>query len=153
MSKHQGNSLIEQKPPYFFSSNTTKEVQDEIKSKFGAQAIIQHEKYLWLPSLVGRNKKNAFKEIKDKLHKKLADWKEKLLSKAGKEILIKAVAQVWWAFLLYWARLPSTVLGLNFLSIGVETGLIATQFGPACVQSGLILCFCRRRNFSPVFAA
>ena len=48
-----------------------KEVQDKIKSKFGAQVIKQHEKYLEL-SLVGRNKKNAFKEIKDKLSKKLA---------------------------------------------------------------------------------
>lgn len=68
----------------FFSCNTTKEVQDGIK---------QHEKYLGLPSLVGRNKKNTFKEVKDKLAKKLAGWKEKLLSKVGKEILIKAVAQ------------------------------------------------------------
>ena len=40
-----------------------------------------------LPSLVGRNK------MKAKLAKKLAGWKEKLLSKAGKEVLIKAVAQ------------------------------------------------------------
>lgn len=43
---------------------------------------------------MGRNNKNSFKEIKEKLAKKLARWKEKLLSKAGKEILIKAVAQV-----------------------------------------------------------
>ena len=56
--------------------------------------IRQHEKYLGLPSLVGRNKKNTFKEVKAKLAKKLADWKEKLLSKASKEVLIKAVAQV-----------------------------------------------------------
>lgn len=46
-----------------------------------------------LPSLVGRNKPNSFKEIKEKLGKKLASWKEKFLSKVGKEVLIKAVAQ------------------------------------------------------------
>ena len=46
-----------------------------------------------LPSLVGRNKKNTFMEVKAKLAKKLAGWKEKLLSKAGKEVLIKVVAQ------------------------------------------------------------
>ena len=50
-----------------------------------------------LPSLVGRNKKNTFMEVKaklaKKLAKKLAGWKEKLLSKASKEVLIKAVAQ------------------------------------------------------------
>lgn len=61
--------------------------------RFGAQVIRQHEKYLGLPSLVGRNKKNTFKEVKTKLANKLAGWKEKLLSTAGKEFLIKVVAQ------------------------------------------------------------
>ena len=77
----------------FFSSNTPIDIQEIIKERFGAQVIKHHEKYLGLPSLVGRNKKNTFNSIKDKLRKKLAGWKEKLLSKAGKEVLIKAVAQ------------------------------------------------------------
>ena len=72
---------------------TPKEIRDEIKLRFGAQVNRQHEKYLGLPSLVGRNKKNTFKEIKEKFAKKLAGWKEKLLSEAGKEVLIKAVTQ------------------------------------------------------------
>ena len=42
---------------------------------------------------MGRNKKNSFKEIKEKLAKKLAGWKEKLLSKVGNEILIKVMTQ------------------------------------------------------------
>ena len=42
---------------------------------------------------MGRNKKNTFNSINEKLSKKLAGWKEKLLSKARKEVLIKAVAQ------------------------------------------------------------
>lgn len=46
-----------------------------------------------LPSLVGKNKRNTFNEIKEKLQKKLGGWKEKMLSKASKEILVKAVAQ------------------------------------------------------------
>ena len=49
--------------------------------------------YLGLPSLVGKNKKSTFNDIKEKLRRKLTGWKENLLSKAGKEILIKAVAQ------------------------------------------------------------
>ena len=31
--------------------------------------------------------------------------------------------------------MPPTVLGLNFLSKGVETGPTATQFSPACAQT------------------
>ena len=37
-------------------------------------------------------KKNTFDDIKEKLAKKPAGWKEKLLSKAGKEVTIKVVA-------------------------------------------------------------
>ena len=90
--KASGQQLNQSKTSLFFSPNTANEIQDEIRIRFGAQVIRQHEKYLGLPSLVGRNKKNTFKEVKAKLAKKLADWKEKLLSKAGKEVLIKAVA-------------------------------------------------------------
>ena len=60
----------------------------------GAQVIRQHEKYLGLPSLVGRNKRISFNAIKEKLSKKLVGWKENFLSKAGKEVLINTVAQV-----------------------------------------------------------
>ena len=41
---------------------------------------------------MGKNKRNYFNDIKEKLGKKLAGWKEKMLSKVCKEILIKAVA-------------------------------------------------------------
>ena len=88
-----GQQLNRAKTSLYFSSNTAHEVQEEIKSKFGAQVIKQHEKYLGLPLLVGKNRKNSFKEIKEKLARKLASWKEKFLSKARKEILFKAVAQ------------------------------------------------------------
>ena len=88
-----GQQLNCAKTSLFFSTNTLREIQEEIKIRFGAQVIKQHEKYLGLPSLVGRNKRANFNDIKDKFSKKLAGWKGKLLSKAGKEVLIKAVAQ------------------------------------------------------------
>ena len=53
----------------------------------------QIESYLGLPTLVGRTKYLTFSYLKDRIWKKLQGWKGKMLSKAGKEILIKAVAQ------------------------------------------------------------
>ena len=40
---------------------------------------------------MGRGKKKAFNRIKDQMGRKIAGWKGKLLSRAEKEILIKAV--------------------------------------------------------------
>lgn len=42
---------------------------------------------------MGKNKQNAFRQLKEKVANKLLGWKENFLSIAGKEILIKAVVQ------------------------------------------------------------
>ena len=51
------------------------------------------ERYLGMPAYVGKSKSKTFQYIKEKVWGKIQGWKEKLLSKAGKEILIKATAQ------------------------------------------------------------
>lgn len=71
--------------------------------------IRQHEKYLGLPSLVGRCKRNIFSEIKEKLGKRLAYWKEKVFSKVGKEILIKTVVQVIPTYTMSCFKIPDSL--------------------------------------------
>ena len=88
-----GQKLNKEKTSLFFSKNTNREVQKQIKEKFGAQIAQHHEKYLGLPPLVGKSKRKAFNCIKDLVGRKIAGWKGRLLSHAGKEILIKAIAQ------------------------------------------------------------
>ena len=56
------------------------------------------EKYVALPPIIGRGKKQAFAEIKLCIQSKLSGWKTKLLSQAGREVLIKSLAQ---AILVY----------------------------------------------------
>jgi hypothetical protein len=55
--------------------------------------VATSERYLGLMVSVGKSRKNTFEYIKKKIWSRIQGWQEKLLSKAGKEILIKAVAQ------------------------------------------------------------
>lgn len=50
-------------------------------------------KYLGLPYLVGHSKKEIFNYIRERAGKNSLGWKEKYLSPAGKEVLIKSVLQ------------------------------------------------------------
>ena len=52
---------------------------------------------------------NTFWQLKERLDNKLSKWKEKMLSQAGKEILIKAVAQTIPKYTMSVFKLPNIV--------------------------------------------
>lgn len=72
----------------------------------GLPEIQHYEKYLGLPSFIGRAKKASFTQIKERVWAKMQGWKEKLLSQAGKEIMIKAVIQSIPAYSMSVFKLP-----------------------------------------------
>ena len=76
-----------------FSPNTEMHVQRQMLTELGVSQLASNEKYLGLPVYIGKSKKCMFEYIKRKVWSRIQGWQEKLLSKAGKEIMIKAVAQ------------------------------------------------------------
>jgi hypothetical protein len=88
-----GQRLNQSKTSIFFSRNTTTETRQEILRMAGIPSTQSFDKYLGLPSLVGKSRNQAFKNIKERIWGRLNDWKLKFLSQAGKEILLKAVIQ------------------------------------------------------------
>jgi hypothetical protein len=86
-----GQKINTDKTTLFFSQNASPNVKPTILNIFGTSPTTQFEKYLGLPPFIGRSKKQAFFEIKDRIWRKLQGWKENFLSQAGKEILIKAI--------------------------------------------------------------
>ena len=62
-----------------------------------------------LPPIVGRGKRKAFNCIKNQVGRKITGWKGKLLSNAGKEILIKAVAQATPTYTMSVFKFPKTL--------------------------------------------
>ena len=107
--KDSVQKLNKEKTSLFFSKNTSKDIQERAKETFGAQIIQQHEKYLSLPPLMGWSKKKYFNRIKDQVSRKIAGWKGKLLSNAGREILIKAVAQATPTYTMSCFKLPDSL--------------------------------------------
>ena len=79
-----------EKSSVFFSSNMGAGQRKWIKNKLGVKEVDRFESYLGLPTLIGRSKYQTFSFLKDKVWKKLQEWKGKLLFKTGKEVLIKA---------------------------------------------------------------
>ncbi|KAM6582578.1 hypothetical protein CsatB_009580 [Cannabis sativa] len=49
--------------------------------------------YLGLPCILGRNKKAILGFLQEKMKKKIFTWESRFLSRAGKEVLLKSVAQ------------------------------------------------------------
>jgi hypothetical protein len=58
--------------------------------------------------VVGRANKLVFNDIKERVAKRIHGWKERFLSKAGREILIKAVAQAIPTYSMSCFLLPKT---------------------------------------------
>ncbi|XP_024156304.1 uncharacterized protein LOC112164321 [Rosa chinensis] len=103
-----GQKINFQKSSVVFSRNVHADIQAQVSAILEVKCITEHDRYLGLPLrvgksehdrylglplLVGKSKTQIFQYIKDKVSKKLENWKAKILSCAGKEILIKAVAQ------------------------------------------------------------
>ena len=101
-----GQQINRNKTTIFFSKLTSEEKREHIKQVLGVPEIKQYEKYLGLPSFVGRRKKASFEFIKEKVWRKLQGWEEKLLSQAGREVLIKAVVQAIPTYTMSCFKLP-----------------------------------------------
>ena len=88
-----GQVINKDKSSIMFSPNTRQEERGQVRSSLLITSEASSEKYLGLPVSIGKSRSKAFEYIKRKLWSRIQNWQEKLLSKAGKEILIKAVAQ------------------------------------------------------------
>ena len=104
-----GQQLNRSKTTLFFSKNVPQVIQEDIITMLGVPKIKQYEKYLGLPSFVGRGKKASLLYIKERVWSKIKGWKEKLLSQVGGEVLLKAVVQAIPTYSMSCFKLPTTL--------------------------------------------
>ena len=87
-----GQAVNYGKSEVMFSSNIRTDKQNEIIGMLGVEVTDGNSYYLRLPSVLGCSKRVIFGFLKDRLRKRLSSWQSKLLSRAGKSILIKTIA-------------------------------------------------------------
>ena len=105
--KGSGQKINKDKTNLFFSSNTDPGLQIRIQQILGVPSIRNYEKYLGPLALVGLEKKQSFIYIKERIFKKkFQSWKEKLLSQADREVLIKSVIQAILTYSMSCFKLP-----------------------------------------------
>ena len=88
-----GQKINKDKTAVMFSANVREEDKQEVMNALNIPRETANERYLGLPVFIGKSRRKAFEFLKDRIWKRMQGWKEKMLSNAGKEILIKAVAQ------------------------------------------------------------
>ena len=104
-----GQKLNKKKTALFFSKSTPMDVQSEIMTELGVTELKQYEAYLGLSALVGRNKRASSDQLKQRVWKRLQGWEGKLLSQAGREVLIKSVIQAIPTYAMSCFKLPITL--------------------------------------------
>ena len=101
-----GQKINYDKSEVSFSRGVNTEQKEELMRLLHMRQVDRHEKYLGIPTVAGRSKKAVFGALLDRIWKKLQGWKEKLLSRAGKEVLLKSVIQAMPTYLMGIYKFP-----------------------------------------------
>ena len=68
-------------------------LRDTLTGILRVSSPLDTRKYLGLPSLISERKKHIFSYLKDHIWRKIQGWQQVRLSIAGRDVLIKSVAQ------------------------------------------------------------
>lgn len=90
----------------FFSGKISEGQITTIKNIFQLNVVSRHEKYLGLPSMVGRKRTSFFNDVKLKVLSKISNWQHKFFSGGRNETLIKAVAQAILTYAMNGLKIP-----------------------------------------------
>ncbi|KAL0430336.1 UNVERIFIED_CONTAM: putative mitochondrial protein [Sesamum radiatum] len=105
-----GQEINFEKSSVVFSTNTAASLKVEIQRVLQVRVEARHDLYLGLPSVVGKSRRSVFQSIRDRIWRRISGWNERTLSQAGKEVLIKAVAQAIPTYAMGCFRLPVSLI-------------------------------------------
>ena len=92
--KLTGLKISKEKSKIFFSPNVTAKEKREIVNQTGIGETHNFGKYLGFPIIHKGRRRNEFQFVVERVQAKLAGWKSKCLSPAGRLVLIKAAVSL-----------------------------------------------------------
>ena len=91
--RSSGQKVNMEKSGIFFSSNTSEEDRVMICNTLSIHNEMMNEQYLGMPLLTGKNKSKELRSIKERMQARVNSWNGRMISQAGKAILIQSVGQ------------------------------------------------------------
>ncbi|CAM8958980.1 unnamed protein product [Rhodiola kirilowii] len=88
------------------SSNVDETFRRAMADRLQIRIVNEHSVYLGLPLIFGNKKVSLLRSVEEKILRKVGDWKYKLLSGAGREILIKSILQAIPLYAMSCFRIP-----------------------------------------------
>ena len=105
-----GQAISLPKSEIFCSRNVSDPLRTNLASILGVQVVLRTDKYMGLPSMIGRNRNSTFAFIKDRVWQKINSWSSKCLSIAGREVMIKSVLQAIPSYVMSIFQLPAALI-------------------------------------------
>lgn len=108
-SEGSGQRINFQKSAVYFGDHCPEQVKQTIKTILNVQSEGLQSNYLGMPSGVGPSPSNTFNFLTDRMWRRIRGWSDRPLSRAGKEVMLKAVIQA----------IPTYVMSCFWLPAGI----------------------------------
>lgn len=105
-----GQRISYTKSQFHTSSNTRLEIIEELASRLNMTHTKVLGKYLGMPVMHGRVTVDNFDFLIDNLRGRLSTWRSKILSQAGRALLIQSVLTALPSYVMQITRIPSSVI-------------------------------------------
>ena len=101
-----GSKVSRSKSQIFFSNNTSYDIRDAVSGTLNMEITDDLGRYLGVPTINGRSSKQEYQYLVDRINDKLAGWKTKTLSMAGRATLIQSSLSTIPCYTMQTTKLP-----------------------------------------------
>ncbi|WVZ55065.1 hypothetical protein U9M48_005778 [Paspalum notatum var. saurae] len=108
-SQGSGQKINLQKSSLYFGSHCPPNIKQKVMDALNVHNEALQATYLGMPSYVGQSRVGVFNFIVERMWKHVQGWNDKPLSRAGKEVLLKSVAQAIPTYVMSCFKLPDGI--------------------------------------------